>query len=177
MCTVIAGATISALAGYGGATAAGMEGAALVGATAMGAASGAKAGADYQAAEYSQKLAEQNVDILESQAESERIAGSQEAQKKTIETRQQTSRAAVELAGRGLDISSGTAEDLLAQNQEVGQLESMTILNNANRRAFGYESQAQNISSQAELQKRRASSGMFTSVLGSAARPTMIGRI
>lgn len=82
MCTVIAGATISALAGYGGATAAGMEGAALVGATAMGAASGAKAGADYQAAEYNQKLAEQNVDILESQAESERIAGSQEAQKK-----------------------------------------------------------------------------------------------
>ncbi|NMU25112.1 hypothetical protein HKB21_05720, partial [Vibrio parahaemolyticus] len=55
-----------------------------MGATAMGAASGAKAGADYQAAEYNQKLAEQNVDILESQAESERIAGSQEAQKKTI---------------------------------------------------------------------------------------------
>ncbi|ENC6709934.1 hypothetical protein ABKY54_004544 [Vibrio harveyi] len=178
MCTVILGAALSGMASYGAATYVGMTGAALVAATAAGAASGAQAGADYEAAEFNEDVAKQNAKRLKAQARNERIAGSVEAQRKTIQTRQATSRAAVELAGRGLDIGAGgTAEDLLAQNQQVGALDSMTILSNANRRAFGLESEAQYGIDKAKMGKRKARMGMFQSVLGSAAKPVMMGAV
>ncbi|WP_259556269.1 hypothetical protein [Vibrio harveyi] len=152
MCTVIAGAALSSLAGYGAATAAELGTAATVASAVAGAASGAQAGANYQAAKFNEKVAEQNAQSLLAQSRNELTAGSQEAQKKTIETRRRTSEAAVEMAGRGLDIGAGgTVEDLLAQSESIGTIDSMTILGNSYRKAMGYEQEARNIVDQAKV--------------------------
>ncbi|HDM8068677.1 hypothetical protein LCS78_17000 [Vibrio harveyi] len=178
MCTVIAGAALSSMAGYGAATYAGLSTAATVATVAAAAASGAQAGANYEAAEYNEEVAKQNAQSLLAQSQNEREAGSLEAQKSTIQTRQRTSQAAVEFAGRGLDIGAGgTAEDLLAQSEQMGAIDSMTILGNSYRKALGYEQEARNIVSQAKGEKRKAAWGMGTSVLSSASRPIMMGAI
>ncbi|MHC6528867.1 hypothetical protein [Vibrio proteolyticus] len=177
MCTVALGALAASAAGYGGATAAGLGAAATAATVAASAAAGAQSGAQYEAAEYNESVAEKNADRLRGEAENERIAGSQEAQKADIETRRRTARAAVEFAGRGLDISSGTAAGLLEQSQEVGAMDALTALNNANRRAYQLEGEAINIVSQAKQQKKSARTGLYTTVLASAAKPVMTGMI
>lgn len=177
MCTVLAAGTLASLAGYGGATAAGLSTAATAASAIAGAAAGASAGADYEAAQYNEEVAKANADTLKAQALNEREVGSSEAQKKTVQNRQQTSKAAVELAGRGLDLSSGTAEDILANSAQVGAVDSMTILNNANQRAYGYETQADNLVSNAKQNTKRAKMGLGTSILTSAANPYFIGQL
>lgn len=176
MCVILGAAAAAALAGGASATAAGMTTAAIASAAIAGAASGAQAGSNYESAKYQGQVAKQNADILRKQADNERLSGSVEAQKNTIKTRQDTSRAAVEMAGRGLNISTGSAANLLAQNEETGALDSLTILNNANRKALSYEQEAVNALNQAKINKRSAKWGIGTSILGSAASP-VIGAI
>ncbi len=177
MCTILAGAGLAALAGYGGAAVAGLSTAATVGTVLASAASGAAAGAEYEAAEYNEKVAKANEEALKAQAVTEREIGSSDAQKRTLQTKQEVSRAAVELSSRGYDVSTGTASDLLAQSAQMGALDSMTILNNANRRAYGYEAEGKNLVRQAKSRKKTALYGMGQSILTSSMQPMTMGAI
>lgn len=147
-------------------------GAILAAQVAASAAAGASAGAKYDAATYNAEVAQQNAAALDAQANNERAAGSSEAQKNTIETRQSTSRAATQMAANGVNIASGTSVDLLAQNEGIGAMDSMTIIDNANRTAMGLEAEADYMVDAADYQKDSAALGVATTVLAQPAIAT-----
>lgn len=174
MCYVLAGAALAGAMGYGTAAYAGLSTAATVAAVASAAVAGASAGSGVEAAKYNEKVAKLNANELENKANTERKVGAIEAGNKTVETRQRTSRAAAQLGAGGLSLSTGTSADLLAQNEEMGAVDSLTILNNSSRKALGYETKASNLISQAKSATKQAYIRGGTSILGSVASVGMI---
>lgn len=165
MCTVLAAGAIYSAAGYGAASYAGATGAALYAATAVAAAQGMQQGANIEAAEYNEDVAKNNAQTLEQQATLERQAGAQEAGQATVKTRQATSRAVAQMGASGTDIATGTNLDLLAQNEQMGAVDSLTIINNSNRRALGYEQEAINTVTAAKQKTGTAKRGAAMSLL------------
>lgn len=55
------------------------------------------------------------------------------------------------LAANGVDVGSGTAVDLLSDTKAAGELDQLTIVNNAQREAMGFKNQSINYSNQAQL--------------------------
>jgi hypothetical protein len=55
------------------------------------------------------------------------------------------------LAASGFDVNSDDALDILADTAEIGELDALTIENNAKREAWGFEIEGQNASNQATL--------------------------
>jgi hypothetical protein len=161
---VLAGA-----AGYGAATYAGVTGAALAFSTASAVASGMAAGAEMQAAEYNENLAKEKNKQAKQEAKNVRTAGAVEAGETHQEAEKVAARNRAQLAAGGLDVGTGTAADIGEEVRAVGALESMTILNNADRQAMGLEARGQNELIAAKQRKKKAKIGAFTSVLTSAA--------
>jgi hypothetical protein len=56
-------------------------------------------------------------------------------------------------AGGGVSVDSGSALDLLTETAGMGELDALTTLNNAQREAYGFKSQATNQRMQAGAQK------------------------
>lgn len=55
------------------------------------------------------------------------------------------------LGGSGIDIDSGSALDVVRNDATMGELDALTIRNNARREAWGYQVQASDYRRQAEL--------------------------
>lgn len=75
-------------------------------------------------------------------------------------------RAAV--AANGLDITSGTPSDILADTAKLTELDARTIENNAMRQAWGLDAEAAQMDYQAAVAKKNAKLGLFGSILGMA---------
>jgi len=108
----------------------------------------------YQANEqgkYQQALAnqnavmqERNADMQQHQASDTRARGVVAAEQQRDKARRMGARQATELAGNGLDISSGTSLDLFAETATLGEYDAQVVENNAAREAYGYDFQATN---------------------------------
>lgn len=79
------------------------------------------------------------------------------------------------LAASGIETDSGSALDILSDTAEIGELEALTIRNNAEREAHGFKTQASNFaaSSQnnllaADNAESAGTSGAFSTLLGGA---------
>ena len=160
---------MAAAAGAGGAAAVGATTGTMIAAGVMGAASGMAAGAEMQAAEYNVEVAKGRKQQLEAEATNVRIAGSQEAGMQHIETQKEMARGRAEYGARGISGTTGTAGQMGEDFAAAGMLEQMTILNNADRQAFGLEVQGKNEIEQAKARKKAARVGGFVSILGAAA--------
>ena len=168
MCAPMLIPLLAAGAGYAGATYAGVTGGALLFATASAAASGAAAGSEMQAAEYNENLAKEKNKQFKQEAKNVRTAGAIEAGEKTQESEKIAARNRTQLAAGGLDVGTGTAADIGEETRAIGALESMTILNNADRQAMGLESRGINELLSAKQRKKSAKRKGFTTVLTSA---------
>ncbi len=168
---------LAAGAGYAGAAYAGVTGAGLWMAAAAGAASGASAGAEMQAAEYNENLAKEKNKQAKQEAKNVRTAGAIEAGETHQETEKVAARNRAQLAAGGLDVGTGTAADIGEEVRAVGVLESMTILNNADRQAMGLEAQGINQLLSAKQRKKSATRKGFTTVLTSAASGYGVGGV
>lgn len=78
-------------------------------------------------------------------------------------------------AANGLNVNTGTPVDVRQGTQTLGELDALTIRNNAAREAYGYQTQGSNFTAQSELDKAAAShdttAGYInagSSILGSA---------
>lgn len=76
----------------------------------------------------------------------------------------------------GLDVNKGSAVDVRSSAAEMGELDALTIRNNAEKIAFGYRSQGLNYGAQAQVDKMGAQNALtagnlnsFTSLAGSSA--------
>lgn len=165
MCAPALIPVLAGAAGYGGAAAAGITGAQLAFATVAAAAAGASAGAEMQAAEKQENLAEQQQTVLNAEAENVRIEGSTQAAQALTEAEKIAARNRAKFAAGGISTQTGTALQVGEEVAQVGALEQLTILNNANRQAYGLEAEGQNIMEQAKARKSSAKTRAFTTVL------------
>lgn len=98
-------------------------------------------------------MLEQNAKISELQAEDALAVGKEQQDRHMLEVRRLIGEQKTTIAGSGVDISSGTARDLMSDSAFLGELDRATIANNARREAWGYRVQAANYRNQATLAK------------------------
>ena len=129
----------------GGSVAMGMQ-AAGMGMSAMGAYNQAKtqqATLGYEAA-----VADNNARIADYQAQTEQQIGAQQEQAQRMKTASLFGAQLAGMAANGIDLGQGSAADVLASTQYMGERDALTIRDNAARRAWAYNMNAQNLRSE-----------------------------
>ena len=72
-------------------------------------------------------------------------------------------------AAAGVDVNTGSAAEIQADTAALGEQDALTIRNNAALEAWGYRTQAEISRYQAKVQKRAATFGVISTILGSGA--------
>lgn len=121
-----------------------------------------------QAAQYEQAIALRNQEIAELAAEDARERGRVKAAAEARRTKQLIALQRVALAGQGQLVDFGSALDLTADTAATGKLDELTIRNNAEREALGFEVGALNFESDAELARLRADAAIEQGTLQQA---------
>lgn len=110
------------------------------------AARGAKRQGEYEAGIY-----EQDADIAAGQATDAIDRGRQAEGRQRTVTKQTVGAQRAQMAASGIDLGVGSASDVQEDTARIGELEALTIRNNAKREAYGYEVQAMDLRSRATL--------------------------
>lgn len=136
---------------------------ALVGASV--ALSGVSAYNQYRNGKYSAAVAEQNADVAESQARDSINRGNAQADEVRRRNRQAAGTQAATMGATGSDISTGGALDIFGDTAQFGALDALTTVNNAQREAYGYQTQAANYEAQASSSRKSGTLGAMTTLL------------
>lgn len=115
--------------------------------------------------------------VLEHQAE-KRQAAAKDAQArgriKADEQRKRTLRLISEqragFAASGVELDSGSTLDTTSGTAALGELDALTIENNAAREAYGYQSQAETFAAQAGITRQRGRANTTSTILTGAAQ-------
>lgn len=99
-----------------------------------------------KAQEYNEQVAEIGKKTAEAQALDAQQQGQIERQERRLKTRMQIATQQVGFAAQGME-QSGTALDILGDTAMFGEIDENRITANADRRAFGYKTDAFNIES------------------------------
>ncbi len=124
--------------------------------SAYGQAKSGKAGADAananaQAAQYQAQVARNNQIIAEQQAETETQVGVEQAARKSQEGAAKQAQTKAAIGASGVDVNTGSAKNVQVSERELNNLDTETVLSNAQLRAYGYRAQAANYGAQAGL--------------------------
>ena len=95
-----------------------------------------------QQAKSAKRQAQAQAQINELQAQDAEDRGRQAEQRARLRTRQLRSAQEAGFAAQGVELSSGSVEDVLAGTDLVGELDAQTIQRNAAREAWGYRTAA-----------------------------------
>lgn len=106
----------------------------------------AQSQANYQAA-----VGRNNAILAQRAADDSRRRGEVAAAESVRRNNQLAGRQRAVLASNGVLVDEGSALDLLGDTAEMGKLDELTIRNNAEREALGYEAQGMNFKGQAEM--------------------------
>lgn len=104
-------------------------------------------------------ISEINATSAEQTAQAALLAGQREEQRSMLATSQLRGQQKAGLAASGVDMSQGSAARVLASTDIMGEIDKNTIAANAVRAAWGYRTQATNLSNDA-MTKRAAASAM-----------------
>ena len=106
---------------------------------------------------YQAQVAENNRITAERQAADTIERGQTEEQRSRQQTRQLQGRQVAALAASGVDTQSGSALDIIGDTAALGEIDALTIRDNAAREAHGQLVQAQNFGAQGQLLRQEAS--------------------
>lgn len=104
-----------------------------------------------QQAAFQAQVARNNAVIAKRAADDARRRGAIEEDARRKLTAQQIGRQRVKLAGSGQVVDEGSALDLIVDTSGVGEVDALTIRNNAEREALGFEIQGGNFAGNALL--------------------------
>lgn len=140
-----------------------------IGSTAMGVTSSVQQGKSTQAQmNYQAKVARNNAKIAQANADQKRQEGIEESRLQRMKTIQKVGAQQTAMAANGVDISSGTALDIIEDTSAMGELDALTTRYNYETQALGYEQQANNFNNQANLDvfagQNAYKSGMISAV-------------
>lgn len=117
---------------------------------------------------YQQKVANVNAGISERAAADAILRGSLEADEQRKQTQQVIGSQRVAFAANGIDVNTGTAGQIQNDSAALGELDALTIANNAAREAYGYQVQAMDQRQQGKLARYSGKMEMIGSILGGA---------
>lgn len=109
---------------------------------------------------------EQNAAYKELAAQDAIVRGTKEADQQRIATRNMIGTQRAALAGNGIDVNTGTAAEIQDNTAQFGEMDAVTIANNAAREAWGYRVGAENDRNNARFARSNAKSSAFGSLLG-----------
>lgn len=119
-----------------------------------------------QSGEYQSDLLKDNAAYKKKAADETIFAGDTSADWQRQRTKQAIGTQRTAFAGNGIDVNSGSAAQLQDETAMLGELDALTIQNNAAREAFGYRVQSAQDISNAKQVKRNASASATGSILG-----------
>lgn len=117
------------------------------------------------------RMSEINARLAESQSQNALLAGQREEQKSRLEVANFKSRQRASMGANGIDLSQGSAQNILNSTDLMGEIDANQISANAIASAWGYKVNAVSLQGQAD-RSRTASSAV--SPYGSAAT-TLLG--
>lgn len=156
----VAGLSVGATALTAGVLAAGIT------SSAMGAYNQSRAAKDQY--KYQSAVARNNAKMAEYAAQDASNRGAQEAAKVMAEARRVRSRQTVALASNGIDISSGSAANMLDDTDLLAAQDAATIRTNAARQAWGYRVEGSNYNASADMYRTAARNENPNAALGSS---------
>lgn len=106
----------------------------------------AQAQGNYEAATYGL-----NADLADQAADDAIARGKENASRSQLKTRQLKGMQRATLAAQGLELDDGTPADLQSETGDLGELDVLTIANNAQREAFGFKVEAMNYRRSSDL--------------------------
>src|SRR5262245_54392577 len=121
---------------------------------AVGASYQSKANADM--ANYQAAVARNNAIIAQRNADYELMRGESEAQREGLKERSNIGAIVGGLSASGLDISSGSPEDVRDSSQKLAQYNQEVIRNDASRRSYAYLTQKTEQQAEAQLYDAKA---------------------
>ena len=104
-----------------------------------------------QMGNYEAQLYGTNADLAELQAEDAIARGRESEMRARAGTRQLVGSQWAALAAQGISLDTGSALDVVANDAMLGELDALTIRNNARREAWGYQVQATQYRQQGEF--------------------------
>jgi hypothetical protein len=119
-----------------------------------------------EAANYQAQVANNNAITANNNAIAAEQAGAVQAEQKQMQTGQTIGKIIASKAASGLDVNSGSSADLVASTADVGELDSETIRNNADKTAYGYRTQGQSYTAQAELDQMQGDNAAAAGQIG-----------
>lgn len=132
---------------------------------------------DATAASYNYKaaVASNNAIIAKRNADAATAAGGVAAQNNDLKTKNLVGTQLVTQAANGLDVGSGTNVNVRQSAEELGHLDTLTILNNAAKNSAGFKAQGMNFEAESALDTASATNAktagdinVATSLLGGA---------
>ena len=114
--------------------------------------------AERNAAEYNAQIANNNAIIASQQRSTTLQQGDVEAQKSMRDQAQMIGAQRAQMAANGIDLTQGSAQDILASTKFLGGIDVNTIQSNAARQAWGYEVQGMNDKNAATMETWKANS-------------------
>jgi hypothetical protein len=142
---------------------------ASVGATA------AQAYGQYQAGEYQKKVADQNARIAEDEAALALQRGAIAKGVERMKGAQEIGAARAAQGTSGIDMTSGSALDVISDAAMLNELDAQTIGNNAAREAWGYQVEATNARAAGRLAQTQARFAAASTLIGGAAQAASMG--
>lgn len=119
-------------------------------------------------AEYNAAVARNNQIISEQQAQDALKRGQIAEEQKRRETSALIGRQRATLAASGVALDQGNPLDILGDTAQFGELDALTIRNNADREAYGYRVQGMNFAAEAGLNDARAAASRQAGLMGAA---------
>lgn len=111
---------------------------------------------------------EQSGQILEARARDARAIGADEESRYRASVRGLIGSQRAGFAAQGVDVGSGSAVDVQADAAYLGELDALTIRNNAAREAWGYEVEADQARKGGAIAQKESRWGAVTSIAGTA---------
>lgn len=121
--------------------------------------------AHHEAGRRQKKLMERNRRLAELQGEDAIARGEVAAERRKTQTGQVISSQRAALASQGVDVNSGSAADVQASSAYLGELDAVTIRNNAAREAWGYKVQANDYGLRGAYAKQTEDQAAVTTLL------------
>jgi hypothetical protein len=126
------------------------------------------ANAQGAAASYSAQVAKNNAQIAAQNASYATESGQAKAQQVGLQNRQKLGATVAGEAASGVDVTTGSNEQVAQSQVELGQEDVGTTLNNAALQAYGYRSQQTSFQAQAGLDTAQAEQAPTAAALGAA---------
>lgn len=137
---------------------------------AMAAGTAISAYSSYQTGQYNRAVAKENEKIQANSARDSLQRGANQAADAKENARRVAASQRAGAAAGGISVDSGSALDLLTETAGMGELDALTVRNNAQRAAYGYNVQAMNTKAQGRLARAHGNAQAASTLLTGASR-------